>query len=72
MPFPARGPDGKPQLAARLLDQPTLLPGILEDVAANPTTGGGQFDFSWGPSGHGTFVYMAGKNTAQAWQVALA
>jgi serine/threonine-protein kinase len=42
---------------------------ILQDVAANPTTGGGQFDFSWGPSGHGTFVYAAGKSTAQAWQV---
>ena len=43
---------------------------ILEDVAANPATGGGgQFDFSWGPSGHGTFVYLAGKSTAQAWQV---
>jgi serine/threonine-protein kinase len=42
---------------------------ILEDVAANPVTGGGQFDFSWGPSGHGTFVYAVGKSAAQTWQV---
>jgi Tol biopolymer transport system component len=39
---------------------------LLEDVAANPITGGGQFDFS----GTGTFVYLAGKNAAQAWQLA--
>jgi serine/threonine-protein kinase len=38
---------------------------ILEDVAANPVTGGGQFDFS----NTGTFVYAAGKSAAQAWQV---
>ncbi len=38
---------------------------ILQDVAANPTTGGGQFDFS----DTGTFVYVAGKSAAQAWQV---
>jgi serine/threonine-protein kinase len=42
---------------------------ILQDVAANPATGGGQFDFSWGPFGHGTFVYAAGKSAAQSWQV---
>ena len=30
---------------------------ILDDVAANPATGGGQFDFS----DTGTFVYVAGK-----------
>ena len=39
---------------------------ILADVAANPATGGGQFDFS----AAGTFVYAAGKTAAQAWQVA--
>jgi Tol biopolymer transport system component/predicted Ser/Thr protein kinase len=39
---------------------------ILGDVAANPVTGGGQFDFST----TGTFVYAAGKSSAQAWQVA--
>ena len=38
---------------------------ILEEVAANPITGGGQFDFS----NTGTFVYAAGKSAAQAWQV---
>jgi serine/threonine-protein kinase len=41
---------------------------ILEDVAANPATGGGQFDFSAAASG--TFVYVAGKNAAKAWQMA--
>jgi serine/threonine-protein kinase len=39
---------------------------LLQDVASNPATGGGQFDFS----NAGTFVYAAGKSTAQAWQVA--
>jgi serine/threonine-protein kinase len=38
---------------------------ILEDVAANPATRGGQFDFS----NTGTLVYAAGKSAAQAWQV---
>jgi len=38
---------------------------LLEDVAANPATGGGQFDFS----STGTFAYVAGKSAAQAWQV---
>jgi serine/threonine-protein kinase len=38
---------------------------LVEDVAANPVTGGGQFDFST----TGTFMYAAGKNAAQAWQV---
>lgn len=39
---------------------------LLEDVAANPATGGGQFDFST----TGTFVYIAGKSAAQVWQLA--
>jgi serine/threonine-protein kinase len=39
---------------------------LLQDVAANPATGGGQFDFS----NTGTFVYAAGKRAAQARQVA--
>ncbi len=39
---------------------------ILQDVAANPGTGGGQFDFSPGPSGHGIFVYMSGTSAAHA------
>jgi serine/threonine-protein kinase len=38
---------------------------LLQDVAANPATGGGQFDFS----STGTFVYAAGKRAAQARQV---
>ncbi len=38
---------------------------LLDDVAANPSTGGGQFDFS----ATGTFVYAAGKSAAQEWQV---
>jgi serine/threonine-protein kinase len=39
---------------------------LLQDVAANSVNGGGQFDFS----STGTFVYMAGRNAAQKWQVA--
>ena len=39
---------------------------LLEDVAANMTTGEGQFDFS----NTGTFIYTAGKSSAQAWEVA--
>src|SRR5262249_17407170 len=39
---------------------------LVQDIAANPATGGGQFDFS----STGTFVYAAGKRAAQARQVA--
>jgi Tol biopolymer transport system component/predicted Ser/Thr protein kinase len=39
---------------------------VVEDVAANAVTGGGQFDFS----STGTFVYAVGKTAAQAWQFA--
>jgi serine/threonine-protein kinase len=42
---------------------------LVEDVAANSTDGGGQFDFSMAPSGHGTLVYLAGKQTGQTWPV---
>jgi len=38
---------------------------LVQDVAANPVTGGGQFDFST----EGTLVYSAGKNAAQTWDV---
>jgi serine/threonine-protein kinase len=38
---------------------------LLEDVAANSVTGGGEFDFS----NTGVFVYASGKSTAQAWQL---
>jgi serine/threonine-protein kinase len=54
---------------ARLELHGTPVP-LLDDVAATPFTGGGQFDFSGAPSGPGTFVYSAGKTTAQAWQLA--
>lgn len=39
---------------------------LLEDVAANPVSGGGQFDFSR----TGTFVYTAGKSATQKWRFA--
>jgi Dipeptidyl peptidase IV (DPP IV) N-terminal region len=39
---------------------------LVEDVAASPVSGGGQFDFSR----MGTFLYLAGKGSAQSWQVA--
>jgi serine/threonine-protein kinase len=52
----------------RLETQGTAVP-ILEDVAADPTQGGGQFDFSAAPFGHGTLVYLAGKGAAQPWPV---
>ncbi len=42
---------------------------LLEDVAASPIVGGGQFDFSAAPSGHGTLVYLAGKRTGQTYPV---
>jgi serine/threonine-protein kinase len=38
---------------------------LLEDVAANPVTGGGQFDFS----NTGTLIYASGKSAAQEWQL---
>jgi serine/threonine-protein kinase len=50
---------------ARLEVGSTPVP-LLGDLAANPATGGGQFDFST----TGTFAYVAGKSAAQAWQVA--
>lgn len=37
---------------------------MLQDVAANPGTGGGQFSFSPGPSGHGIFIYLAENSGA--------
>jgi serine/threonine-protein kinase len=43
---------------------------LLEDMAANPAVGGGQFDVSGAASGSGTLVYLAGKAAAQTWQVA--
>ncbi len=40
---------------------------IVEDLAANSSSGGGQFSFS--TAGGGTLVYLAGKETPQTWQV---
>ena len=42
---------------------------LLEDLAANPMTGGGQFSFSGPGAGQGTMVYLAGKEPAVTWQV---
>jgi len=53
----------------RLEIQGTSVP-LLEDVAAAPIQGGGQFDLSAAPSGHGTLVYLAGRGSAQTWPVA--
>jgi serine/threonine-protein kinase len=39
---------------------------LVEDVAANPVTGGGQFAFS----ATGIFLYVEGKNPAQSWSIA--
>jgi len=52
----------------RLEIQGTPVP-LLEDIAADPGWGGGQFDFSAAPSGHGTLVYLAGKGAAHTWPV---
>jgi Tol biopolymer transport system component len=49
---------------ARLEAQGAPTP-LLQDIAANAITGGGQFDFS----STGIFVYAAGKSAAQTWQV---
>jgi serine/threonine-protein kinase len=35
---------------------------IQPEVAANATTGGGELDFSVGPLGHGTLVYLSGRD----------
>ena len=55
--------------AERLEIQGKAVP-LVEDVAAAPFDGGGQFDFSAAPSGHGTLVYLPGKGpTGQTWPV---
>ncbi len=43
---------------------------LLDDVAANPGSGTGQFHFSGTPSGPGTLVYRSGKAPSQSWPVA--
>jgi serine/threonine-protein kinase len=45
---------------------PTLL---QEDVAANPRTGGGQFDVSGAQSGSGAMVHISGAAAVQKWAV---
>jgi Tol biopolymer transport system component/predicted Ser/Thr protein kinase len=52
------------QLQTRGIPRP-----LFNDVAANPLTGGGEFDFAAAPSGPGTLVYLAGKASAQSWQL---
>jgi len=52
----------------RLELQGTPVP-LQEEVAASALQGGGQFDLSAAPSGHGTLVYLAGKGAAQTWPV---
>ena len=42
---------------------------MLEDLAADPNSGAGQFSFSGAPSGPGTFVYRTGKVSAQSYPV---
>ena len=42
---------------------------ILEDLAADPNSGAGQFRFSGAPSGPGTLVYRTGTVSAQGYPV---
>jgi serine/threonine-protein kinase len=56
---------GVPFDAARLELRGTPTP-LVQDVAANDLSGGGEFDFSVS----GTLVYLPGKSSAQTWQVA--
>jgi len=56
---------GVPFDLARLEVRGTPAP-LLEDVAANVTTGGGQFDFSR----TGAFLYLSGKAQSSGWTIA--
>ena len=58
---------GVPFDPARLEVRGAAVP-ILEDLAADPSSGAGQFSFS-GDSAPGTFVYRTGKVSAQSWPV---
>ncbi|MBV8906376.1 MAG: protein kinase, partial [Acidobacteriia bacterium] len=42
---------------------------LLEDVSANPMTGGGQFSFSGPASNPDLLVYLAGRGPAVQWQL---
>ena len=44
---------------------------LADNPAANPLTGGGQFDFSEASYGPGIFAYLAGPGSAQKWRVDL-
>ena len=43
---------------------------LVQDLAGNSTSGGGQFAVSADASGPGTLVYLPGKGTAQQWRIA--
>jgi Tol biopolymer transport system component/predicted Ser/Thr protein kinase len=53
---------------ARLELRGTAVP-LVEDLAADPNSGAGQFSFSGVPSGPGALVYRSGKVSAQSWPV---
>jgi serine/threonine-protein kinase len=53
---------GVPFNLQRLEPTGTVTP-LLEDLASDTATGGGQFDFSR----NGTFIYLNGKSAAQSW-----
>jgi serine/threonine-protein kinase len=50
---------------ARLETQGMPVP-ILDDVAGANTNGAGQLDISQAPAGHGTLIYLSGKNVGEA------
>jgi serine/threonine-protein kinase len=60
---------GVPFDAARLEVRGTPAP-LVQDIGANPATGGGQFDISGPASGGGTLVYLPGKGGVQHWGIA--
>jgi serine/threonine-protein kinase len=59
---------GVPFDPARLELRGSAIP-LLDDLAADPTSGAGQFSFSGAPSGPGTFVYCSGRVSAPSWPV---
>jgi hypothetical protein len=42
---------------------------LMDDLAADPNSGAGQFTFSFRPPGSGTFIYRTGKISGQNWPV---
>jgi Tol biopolymer transport system component len=59
---------GMPFDPARLELRGAAVP-LVEDSAADPTSGAGQFSFSRAPSGTGTLVYRTGKLSAESYPV---